>query len=81
MKTKLFYGLALLVIAVVAAVNMTVSSNGHGHGLSDLSLANVEALARNEIDPKWGMFDPYADLCCNTGATACLRALFGDKCD
>ena len=48
MNRKFLYGLAVLAIAVVAAFNMNLSSKGDG--LSDISLANVEALARNEDD-------------------------------
>ena len=43
MKKKFLYGLAVLFIAVVAAFNVNLNSNGDG--LSDVSLANVEALA------------------------------------
>ena len=46
MNKKFLYGFAVLVIAVFAAVNIHLSSNKYG--LSDVSLANVEALARNE---------------------------------
>ena len=45
MKKKLLYGFAVLAIAAAAAFNMSVNSNS---GLSDISLANVEALARSE---------------------------------
>ena len=46
MKKIFFYGVAVLIIAVVAAVNVNLHS--HKNGLSDVSLANVEALARVE---------------------------------
>ena len=46
MKKKLLYGFAVLAIAAVAAVNVNLRSNRYG--LSDVSLANVEALARTE---------------------------------
>ena len=48
MKKKILYGFAVLTIAVVVAINMNVNSNRYS--LSDLSLANAEALASNEGD-------------------------------
>ena len=48
MNKKMFYGLAVLVIAFVAAFGVNASLSSKGHNLSDISLANVEALARNE---------------------------------
>ena len=44
---KFGYILAILVIAVVSAMNMNVNSKSDG--LSDMSLANVEALAKGEV--------------------------------
>ena len=46
MKKKLFFGFALLAIVVCTTFIMNVSSNYYG--LSDISLANVEALALSE---------------------------------
>ena len=50
MKTKnikkLIIGLAFIAVAAIAAWN--VSENSNKYGLSDLSLANVEALANRE---------------------------------
>ena len=43
---KFIYGFVVLVIAAIIAWNVHVSSKGYG--LSDMSLANVEALARSE---------------------------------
>jgi len=43
MKRKLLFGFAVLVIAVGTAWNVSITSNEKG--LSDISLANVEALA------------------------------------
>ncbi|GHV27015.1 hypothetical protein FACS1894176_08470 [Bacteroidia bacterium] len=43
MKNKIFGGIAVLAIAAVAAFNVNV--NSQKNDLSDLSLANVEALA------------------------------------
>ena len=49
MYKKILGGIAIVAIAVVAAINMNVNSNRDE--LSDISLANVEALARDEINP------------------------------
>ena len=73
MKKKLFYGFAVLGIAVVVAFNMNLSSNGSG--LSDISLANVEALARDEgggncdgcADIGWGTHQILKCDCSYTG--------------
>ena len=46
MKKKILGGIAIIAIAAFAAFNMNVSSKGAG--LSDISLANVEALAKSE---------------------------------
>ena len=47
MKKKILIGFAALVIAAVAALNVNFSTNGYK--LSDISLANVEALANGEV--------------------------------
>ena len=46
MKKKLFFGFTVLAIALIVAFTMNVASNNYG--LSDISLANVEALAQSE---------------------------------
>ena len=57
---QLLYGFVVLVIAAIAAINMNVTSKGSG--LSDMKLANIEALAGYEIS-----FGPlciqHSDLC------------------
>ena len=50
MKKKILYGAAVFVLAAMAAWNVNFSSQTKG--MSDVSLANVEALAR-EISA-WG---------------------------
>jgi hypothetical protein len=45
-KKKILGALAVLAIAAMAAYHVNV--NTRGNGLSDVSLANVEALAENE---------------------------------
>ena len=47
---KLIVGLAFIAVAAIAAWN--VSENSNKYGLSDVSLANVEALARNEVEER-----------------------------
>ena len=46
MKQKLLFGFAVLTIAAVVTATMNVNSNDYG--LSDISLANIEALATPE---------------------------------
>ena len=46
MKKKLFFGFVVLTIAAVATFIMNVKANNYD--LSDISLANVEALAQSE---------------------------------
>ncbi len=47
MKKKILGGIAVLAIAAIAAFN--VNMNTQSSNLSDISLANVEALAQYEI--------------------------------
>jgi hypothetical protein len=47
MKKVILGGIAVVVIAVMAAVNVSLGSQSENL-LSDLALANVEALAQNE---------------------------------
>jgi len=62
MKKKIFGGLAILAIAAVAVFN--VNFNSKSSKLSDVSLANVEALAADES----GKVIAYC--CGNTGTCA-----------
>ncbi|MDR2145535.1 MAG: NVEALA domain-containing protein [Tannerella sp.] len=50
MNRKFLYGLAVIVIAALAAVNLQVNNSQTGK-LSDISLANVEALALETFCP------------------------------
>lgn len=47
MKRKLFIGIVVMAITALAAWN--VNYNSHTKGMSNLSLANVEALASGEL--------------------------------
>ncbi|MDR2147020.1 MAG: NVEALA domain-containing protein [Tannerella sp.] len=47
MTKKVLYGLAVIVIAALAVVNLNINNSQTGK-LSDMSLANVEALAQME---------------------------------
>ena len=49
MKKKILFGFAVLAIAAVTAFNMGLHST---NGLSDISLANAEALAQSEKGAK-----------------------------
>jgi heme A synthase len=48
MKKKIFYGIAVLAIAALAAFNLNLNNSTTGK-LSDVSLANVELLAQAEV--------------------------------
>jgi hypothetical protein len=52
MKKKIVYGISVLAIAAVAAWNVGLSSQKND-GLSDVMLANVEALADGESQYVW----------------------------
>ena len=69
MKKKILSGFAVLAIAVGAAFNMSINSSD---GLSDISLANVEALARYELPSGIGMYDPDWDTCECCGIAMCI---------
>ena len=56
MKRKMFLGIAAVAVAVVSGYNV-YQARTSTKGLSDLALANVEALARIEIDKECP--DPY----------------------
>ena len=62
MTKKILGGIAVIAIAATMALNINFSANNTS--LSDLSLANVEALAQGEV---------YADCLCdgNQEATTC----------
>ena len=47
MKNKIFGSIAILAIAAIAAFNMNINTNENG--LSEVSLANVEALASETL--------------------------------
>ena len=58
MNKKIFYGIAVFVVAVVAVWNVNFGSQIKG--MSDISLANVEALAWEEI----GSSEDYCNIHC-----------------
>jgi len=59
MKKKFFGGIAILAIATMAAFN--VNMNTQNENLSDLNLANVEALAQGEYNQKIWRIEPSKD--------------------
>ena len=61
MKNKIFGGMAVLIITAVAMFNMNIGSKSSK--LSDISLANVEALAEENVS---GIIE-----CLNTGELYC----------
>ena len=70
MKKKLLFGFAVLTIAAVFTFAMNVNSNDYG--LSDISLANVEALAISENNSgcegclQWGSLGNFEGVKCKS---------------
>lgn len=52
MRSKILGGIVVLILAVVVAFNVSLKSKTDG--LSDVALANIEALAIWEFDPNLG---------------------------
>ncbi|GHT71284.1 hypothetical protein FACS189455_2720 [Bacteroidia bacterium] len=61
MKKKILIGFAALAIATVVALNVNISAQGEK--LSDVSLANVEALADGEVSVGNICYYQYAAYC------------------
>ena len=78
MKKKIFGGIAVLAIAVVAAWNVNV--NSRTNGMSDVMLANVEALAQESTGScKWKVIQcPFPS---NAGYGVCITNGDGVSCD
>lgn len=70
---KLFGVIAIAAIA--AAAGWSFCQNQDKVELSDLALANIEALARNE-----GSGKTCYTYCCQTNYNACLDALHAEGC-
>ena len=68
MKKKFVCGIAVVVIAVVAAWNVSQSKNEMA--LTDVALANVEALAGDEQTPTYE---------CPGGTVECVRVNVGNE--
>jgi hypothetical protein len=77
MKKKIIGGIAVLAIAAAAAWNVNLSSNGND--LSDVSLANVEALAEceNTVDTSGGLI--VVTVC--DRKTSVMDLFLGIKCN
>ena len=75
MKRNLLFGIAVLIIAAGATFTMNVNSDSYG--LSEISLANVEALAQSESGSscegclQWNTntYSCYGIKCKSTGCT------------
>jgi hypothetical protein len=63
MKKKIVYGIAVLAIAAVAVINVSLSSQQNNE-LSDLSLANIEALAQEPGDGQYACYANKDYVCC-----------------
>lgn len=60
---------SLVVVALVGVVTFNASINSHRESLSDLTLANIEALAQNEGN---GGNTTKCETCCDLNCTDCL---------
>ena len=72
MKKKILYGVAVFVLAAIAAWNVNISTQNSG--LSDVSLANVEALAveiNNTGDWEVTIHSPKSWTCKRGGGSCC----------
>ena len=69
MRRKLFLGIAALAVAAVAGYNV-YQSRTSTMGLSDLALANVEALAKGEMDI---LCDGSILIACEKRCVKCFR--------
>ena len=82
MKRKILGGIAILAIAAVAALNVNLGNQGNW--LSDISLANVEALAGNEPgEGSGGQACYWKNLKCKDGVNTyegCLSNGDGNAC-
>ena len=65
MKSKIIFGILIIVIALAAIWNLNISSNEKG--LSDVLLANVEALAISELTGNC----PTASTLCQFNCKGC----------
>ena len=62
MKKKFLYGIAVLAIAAIAAMNIELS-NTQNKDLSDIMLKNLEALADYEVGPPLTNWKQYTIDC------------------
>jgi hypothetical protein len=77
MKKYILGGIACIIIAVAAVLNVSISTKSLSNGLSYISLANIEALATSEEDNNAndcpGGYCSYSNVasscsaCCPTG--------------
>ncbi|MDR2233766.1 MAG: NVEALA domain-containing protein [Tannerella sp.] len=69
MTKKILGGIAIVAIAVATALSVNVKSNDNG--LTELGLANAEALAKQKPTP--GLYCECADNCLDSGSSACYK--------
>ena len=77
---KLIVGLAFIAVAAIAAWNVSINSNKYG--LSDISLANVEALAVEISSPgRWSVdVISGSHWICTNGGRECCPDFFTEEC-
>jgi len=71
MKKKIFGGIAILALVVMAAWNVSIGSKTNG--ITDIMLANVEALATSESVTCPNGCLPNGDGCTCNGWNACEK--------
>ena len=84
MNKKIFYGIAVFVVAVVAAWNVNFGSQMKG--MSDVSLANIEALAQETTECPCSCTKVCPDgstiaRCCGQRNCSCHSGLLYVECD
>ncbi|MDR0682815.1 MAG: hypothetical protein LBG15_13365 [Dysgonamonadaceae bacterium] len=71
MKNKIIYSVSVLAVAVLAAINMSITTLNND--LSDVSLSNVEALAYelDEVTITCSAPNPYGGQCYEMDTSSC----------
>ena len=79
MNKKIFYGIAVFIVAAMAAWNVNFSSQAEG--MSDIMVANTEALADNEGGGESGKLDCYMTVHYDPKASGSFKVkACGKKC-
>jgi hypothetical protein len=77
MKRKIFLSIGITAILIIAAINVNLGSRDGQ--LSDLTLANIEALGQSENDGG-NSSDTTCDTCCDPDCTDCYEEQYQIRC-